>query len=85
MKTRWFNPWILAAVMLLSSLPQKLHACAVCFGDPSSPLVQGAKYGVLFLAGVIYLLLFSMLGVVFVWYKRARALEEQESAEAEVS
>ena len=79
------NLVLLVTFMLVTALPDKLYACAVCFGDPASPLVQGAKYGVMFLAGVIYVLLFAMLGVVFFWYKRAQALEAEESADLEVS
>lgn len=83
MKLSFRNMMLMASFMLVMAMPEKLHACAVCFGDPSSPLVQGAKYGVMFLAGVIYVLLFSMLGVVFYWFKRAQALEAQEAAEPE--
>jgi len=79
------NLILMVTFMLVTAIPDQLYACAVCFGDPASPLVQGAKYGVLFLAGVIYVLLFAMLGVVFFWFKRAQALEAEETADLETS
>lgn len=76
---------ILTAVATLgfAALPDRVLACAVCFGDPSSPLVQGAKYGVLVLAAFIYAVLFTMAGIAFVWYRRAKALELAEAASVE--
>lgn len=85
MRTLIRNTMMSLAFMSVMALPEKLHACAVCFGDVSSPLVQGAKYGVLFLAGVIYVLLFAMVGIVFYWFKRAQALEAKEEGEPEAS
>jgi hypothetical protein len=48
--------------------PQPLLACAVCFGDPNSPMAIGASWGVLLLIGVTAAVLsafagfFSLLG-----------------------
>lgn len=69
---------IIAAVGALSALPTSGFACSVCFGDPASPLVQGAKNGVIFLAVVIYAVLFTMAGIAFYWYRRAKALSAAE-------
>lgn len=51
-----------------------LLACAVCYGDPSSPLVQGANMGVLFLLGVIVTLLVLFAGFFIYLWKRGRIL-----------
>ena len=46
--------------------------CAVCFGDPSSPLTQGYNYGILSLLGIIGVVLF-LFGIFFInIYKRSR-------------
>lgn len=51
-------------------------ACAVCFGDPDSEMVHGAKAGVLFLAGLVYFVLMLFASVVVFWMVRARKLQK---------
>lgn len=58
-------------------LVKELSACAVCFGDPKSPLTLGAKAGVLFLIGVVGFVLASFGAVVLFWMRRAKLLEIQ--------
>jgi hypothetical protein len=79
-RTRIAVTAVLAAVF--AALPSVAPACSVCFGDPASPMVHGAKMGVIFLALTIYAVLFTMAGVVFYWARRAKALE-REAAEPE--
>ena len=55
-------------------------ACSVCYGDPDSPMVQGTKAGVLFMAGLIYTQIMLMGGVAAVWVVRARRLKHQAEA-----
>ena len=55
------------------------NACAVCYGNPDSAMVQGAASGVLFLAGVIYTLLFGFVGIAVFWTLRARKLRMSQS------
>jgi hypothetical protein len=47
-------------------------ACSVCFGDPNSLLVKGAKSGILFLVVVIGCVLMSIAGVAFSWARKAK-------------
>ena len=47
-----------------------LLSCPVCFGDPSSPLTQSAKWGVLFLLVVVVCVLSAIAFVAFVWCTR---------------
>jgi predicted small integral membrane protein len=56
-----------------------LLSCPVCFGDPSSPLTQSAKWGVLFLLVVVVCVLSAIGGVAIVWARRARALARREA------
>jgi len=56
-----------------------LLSCPVCFGDPSSPLAQSAKWGVLFLLVVVVCVLAGIASVAAVWSRRARALAKAEA------
>lgn len=56
-----------------------LLSCPVCFGDPSSPLTQSAKWGVLFLLVVVVCVLAGIASVAVVWSRRARALAARET------
>ena len=55
-----------------------LLSCPVCFGDPSSPMTQAAKWGVLFLLVVVVCVLAGIASVAVVWSRRARALARAE-------
>src|SRR5262245_403283 len=70
---------ILTLVLIVAAffIPRLTSACAVCFGDPKSPLTLGAKAGVLLLLGVVVTVLGAIVGVGFYWARRARLLEVQ--------
>jgi hypothetical protein len=55
-------------------------ACPVCWGDASSPLVDGAKAGVAFLLVVIVGLLVSIALIARSWARRARELDAAQQA-----
>lgn len=64
--------WILAlAGMGLSS---NAWACPVCQGNPTDPMIIGAKAGVLFLMATIVGLLAGIGSVFLVWRRREKAL-----------
>lgn len=46
--------------------------CAVCFGDPNSPMTMGYNFGVLTLLAVIILVLCVFAGFFINVYKRSR-------------
>ena len=54
--------------------PQQAQACAVCFGDPESPMAKGAASGVVFLAAVVYVMLLGFASVALYWVLRARRM-----------
>jgi predicted small integral membrane protein len=62
-----------------------LLSCPVCFGDPSSPMTQSAKWGVLFLLVVVVCVLAAIAGVALSWARRARALASREARAEESS
>ena len=49
-------------------------ACAVCFGDPESPLTKGALMGVYVLVGVVGFVLAGIAGTGAFWIQRSRKL-----------
>ena len=57
-----------------------LLACPVCWGDPNSDLVVGAKAGVLFLLVVIVGVLFAIAMIARSWARRAREIDAKELA-----
>ena len=58
-------------------VPDFVQACAVCFGDPSSPLTIGAKAGVLFMIGVLGVVLGGILAAVIFFIRRSRIMQVQ--------
>lgn len=72
-------PLILPLLAGLLARIDTANACAVCYGNPDSAMVQGAASGVLVLAGIIYTLLFGFVGVALFWTFRARKLRLSES------
>ncbi|MCH7591593.1 MAG: hypothetical protein IH989_02280 [Planctomycetes bacterium] len=62
------------ALAAVASATTEVHACAVCFGDPNSPMVKGAAAGVLVLVGVISFVLLGVAGTGMFWVHRSRRL-----------
>lgn len=58
-------------------VPDFVQACAVCFGDPSSPLTIGAKAGVLFMIGVLGVVLGGIFAAVIYFIHRSRIVQVQ--------
>ncbi len=46
---------------------EELWACAVCYGDPNSPMTKGIEAGVLVLVGCIYTVLGLMASAFVYW------------------
>lgn len=54
--------------------PQISYACAVCYGDPQSPMTAGMNNAILVLLGFIGFVLTCVLTVGIYFYKRAKLL-----------
>ena len=74
---------ILILGLLLFMSWEQVFACAVCFGDPNSPLTHGARAAVWVLLGVITFVLLAIAGVAMYWVRRARLLEVQAALRGE--
>jgi hypothetical protein len=59
-------PWL--------AVPGSVAACAICFGDPNSPLTKSAEMGVWFLLAVIVSVQIGF-GLFFLVYLRRRSRE----------
>jgi len=55
-------------------------ACAVCFGDPESPLTKGALMGVYVLLGVVSFVLAGITATGVFWIQRSRRLARPSAA-----
>ena len=64
--------------VLLSAEP--VLACSVCYGDPNSAMVQGAKAGVLVLLGVVGVVLTGIGSLLIFWMRRAAQLKAKVEA-----
>jgi len=53
---------------------QICHACAVCFGDPESPMTKGAAAGVVALGSFAVFVLLMIACVSVYWTVRSRRL-----------
>ena len=69
---------LVTGLVALVLAAQPASACAVCFGDPNSQLVKGAKAGVIVLAVIVYFVVFAMVGVAGFWTIRARRLAARQ-------
>jgi len=64
-------------IAALAFVANDAMACAVCFGDPNSPLTHGARVAVWFMVGVIAFVLSGIIAVAIFWYRRSRLLDVQ--------
>lgn len=81
-----FFIWVAAVgLAFLAMSASEADACSVCYGDPASPMVEGARNGVLFLAATIYGLLMLVIAVVISWARRAKKLDAAAALALEVA
>jgi hypothetical protein len=63
----------LAAGAAFAAVAPAAVACPVCYGAAQSPLIDGARWSIVFLGGLIYLLLGGVAAMVFALRRRVRA------------
>lgn len=63
---------LIGVVALLSAQPAL--ACAVCYGEPGSPMALGVQAGVLVLLGVVSVVLVGVASLLIFWMRRASRL-----------
>ena len=76
MKT-WIQRTLTTVVVVLISGGTSVLACPLCFGAAETPLIDGAKLGVLALLGVLFAVQAAF--VAFFLYLRKRAKENADT------
>ena len=71
-----FSLVILACLAALLTAQPGL-ACPVCLGDPSDPLSQGLRAGMLVLLGVVGVVLTGLASLLLFWMRRAANLRNK--------
>ena len=61
---RWFLTVGISVIALFLAAAPSARACAVCYGDPQSPLTHGAKQGILAMLIITYVVVIG-LGAMF--------------------
>ncbi len=64
----------LAFLLFFLNAPERLLACAVCFGDPSSPSSKALALAVVLLLAVVAVVLGAIAYTGWKWTRRARQL-----------
>ena len=57
---------------------QSALGCSVCYGEPGSPMVEGANAGILVLLGVVGAVLTGFASLLVFWMRRASRLSETQ-------
>ncbi len=79
-KYRQYSYLSVAGLLALGlSYSSPAQACAVCVGDPNSPLVQSANNGIWFLIGVISTVLVTFIGLFVFWWVRSRKITREQN------
>lgn len=74
--------WLTTLLLLGAALPERAQACAVCFGDPSSPAAKGLAMGVLVLLGVVLAVLGGFTAFFIYLARRSAAAAQSETLPA---
>lgn len=64
----------IAAIAMSPILSTSARACAVCAGDPQSPLAQGARQGILTMLIITYVVVIGFAGMFAVTIVRSRRM-----------
>lgn len=67
------------ALTLLTAWPAA--ACPVCYGEAEDPVIEGTRWSVIFLGGLVYLLFGGAAGIVFAQRRKLRRLAGEPGAD----
>lgn len=68
---------ILATTLLLALLAAvPATACPVCYGEAEDPVIDGTRWSVIFLGGLVYLIFGGAAGLVFAQRRKLRRLAD---------
>jgi hypothetical protein len=69
---------VVTAALVVFGGGSRLLACPVCFGADETPLIDGAKFGVLALLAVLLVVQGGFVGFFLYLYKRAKRVADIE-------
>ena len=70
--------WLATAVFVVIGGSTRLFACPLCFGAAETPLIDGAKLGVLVMLGVLFAVQAAFVGFFLYLRKRAKRIADIE-------
>lgn len=68
-----FGSVLLTALIVSASAVARIHACAVCFGEPGSDLSKGFYWGIVILLMLPFTLLGGLVGYIVYSTKKNKA------------
>ena len=68
---------LMLSALLLLLVPTIASACPVCYGQPGTPITDGARNGILFLLGVIGSVQIGFIALFVSFWKKAKAVQEK--------
>lgn len=77
--SRWSSCIVVLALLATATNTQ---ACAVCFGDPDSPMSKGVVAGVFVLLGAVVMVLVGVAGTSLFWVHRGRRLSRPAAVDS---
>ncbi|MEM7482231.1 MAG: hypothetical protein AAF481_13730 [Acidobacteriota bacterium] len=66
---------VIAALFLW---PGDLLACPVCYGEAEEPVIDGARWSIIFLGGLLYAMIGGGLTLFLLLRRRAQRLQEPQ-------
>lgn len=69
-------PVLAATVVMLAFGHTSAWACPVCFGAEETPLIDGARFGILVLLGITFVVQGGFVGFFLYLRKRARRIAD---------
>ena len=76
------RPVFLAGLLAALAHPLPASACAVCYGEPDSPVTRGLTWAVVALGGIVVIVLTGVVGFFVQANRKASVLEATTAATA---
>ncbi len=64
-------------IFIISCIPSPILSCAVCFGDPESPVVKGMNNAIIFLLCTTVLVLSTIAYMIFSIRRRSMDISKE--------
>ena len=75
LRNRMLRPVLAVAILALVASATEAGACAVCYGNPESPMTKGIVAGIWVMLGCIGFVLAGFASVFLYWMYRSRHID----------